>query len=80
MQDEIFKSYRGLLDAGLAKEIARFYLPVSTYTPIYMFNLILTISSSFLRSALRSQMLNTKFKCIRRGYEETRLNSSFLSV
>jgi len=36
MQDEIFKSYKGLLDAGLAKEIARFYLPVSTYTNIYV--------------------------------------------
>ena len=36
MQDEIFKSYQGLLEAGLAKEVARFYLPVSTYTKIYV--------------------------------------------
>ena len=36
MQDEIFKSYQGLINAGLAKEVARFYLPVSTYTKIYV--------------------------------------------
>lgn len=36
LQDEVFKSYRSLLDAGLTKEVARFYLPVSTYTTIYV--------------------------------------------
>lgn len=36
MQDEIFRSYKGLLDAGLTREVARFYLPVSTYTKIYV--------------------------------------------
>ena len=36
LQDEVFKSYRSLLDAGLTKEVARFYLPVSTYTKIYV--------------------------------------------
>ena len=34
--DEVFELYKGLLDDGLAKEIARFYLPVSTYTEIYV--------------------------------------------
>jgi thymidylate synthase (FAD) len=34
--DEIFTLYKELLDDGLAKEIARFYLPVSTYTEIYV--------------------------------------------
>lgn len=36
LQDEIFKGYKTLIDSGLAKEIARFYLPVSTYTKIYV--------------------------------------------
>ena len=35
-QDEIFSLYQGLLKDGLAKELARFYLPVSTYTEIYV--------------------------------------------
>ena len=35
-QDEIFKLYKELLDEGLAKELARFYLPLSTYTTIYV--------------------------------------------
>lgn len=34
--DEIFTLYKELLNDGLAKEIARFYLPVSTYTEIYV--------------------------------------------
>jgi len=34
--DEIYQLYKELLDDGLAKEIARFYLPVSTYTEIYV--------------------------------------------
>ena len=34
--DEVFELYKELLDDGLAKEIARFYLPVSTYTEIYV--------------------------------------------
>ena len=33
-QDEIFSLYKDLLDKGLAKELARFYLPLSTYTTI----------------------------------------------
>jgi thymidylate synthase (FAD) len=36
LQDEIFRGYRTLLDLGLAKEVSRFYLPVSTYTKIYV--------------------------------------------
>lgn len=36
LQDEVFKSYKSLLEAGLTKEVARFYLPVSTYTKIYV--------------------------------------------
>ena len=36
LQDEVFRSYRSLLEAGLTKEVARFYLPVSTYTTIYV--------------------------------------------
>jgi thymidylate synthase (FAD) len=36
LQDDIFKVYRSLLKAGLAREVARFYLPVSTYTKIYV--------------------------------------------
>ena len=36
LQDEVFRTYKSLLDAGLAKEVARFYLPVSTYTTIYV--------------------------------------------
>ena len=36
LQDKVFRSYKSLLDAGLAKEVARFYLPVSTYTTIYV--------------------------------------------
>jgi thymidylate synthase (FAD) len=35
-QDEVFKLYKELLDKGLAKELARFYLPLSTYTTIYV--------------------------------------------
>lgn len=34
--DEVFQLYQELLKDGLAKEIARFYLPVSTYTEIYV--------------------------------------------
>lgn len=36
MQDDMFKMYKSLLNAGLAREVARFYLPVSTYTKIYV--------------------------------------------
>lgn len=36
LQDEVFKCYKSLLKAGMAREIARFYLPVSTYTKIYV--------------------------------------------
>ena len=36
LQDEVFKCYRTLLNAGLSREVARFYLPVSTYTKIYV--------------------------------------------
>jgi len=34
--DECYTLYKKLLKAGLAKEVARFYLPVSTYTKIYV--------------------------------------------
>ena len=34
--DEVFKIYKELVDVGLAKELARFYLPVSTYTKIFV--------------------------------------------
>lgn len=36
LQDDIFQCYKSLIKAGMAKEIARFYLPVSTYTKIYV--------------------------------------------
>tara|TARA_R110000824_G_scaffold13595_2_gene59016 strand:- start:130 stop:1026 length:897 start_codon:yes stop_codon:yes gene_type:complete len=36
LQEEVFKGYKELIDAGLAKELARFYLPVSTYTKIFV--------------------------------------------
>ena len=36
LEDEIFQLYKSLLKDGLAKEVARFYLPVSTYTEIYV--------------------------------------------
>jgi thymidylate synthase (FAD) len=36
LQDETFQIYRTLIKEGMAKEIARFYLPVSTYTKIYV--------------------------------------------
>jgi len=36
LQDQVFNGYQDLLKAGLAKEVARFYLPVSTYTTIYV--------------------------------------------
>ena len=36
LQDKVFEGYNKLLEAGLAKELARFYLPVSTYTKIFV--------------------------------------------
>ena len=36
LQDEVFKCYKELLNAGLARELARFYLPLNTYTEIYV--------------------------------------------
>lgn len=36
LEDQIFSGYQALLNAGLAKEVARFYLPVSTYTTIFV--------------------------------------------
>ena len=36
LQDEVFKGYKEIIDMGYAKELARFYLPVSTYTIIYV--------------------------------------------
>jgi len=36
LQDQVFKNYKDLLELGYAKELARFYLPVSTYTIIYV--------------------------------------------
>ena len=36
LQDDVFRVYKSLLNAGLAREVARFYLPVSTYTKIYV--------------------------------------------
>ena len=34
--DDVYKLYQEMLEAGLAKEVARFYLPLSTYTEIYV--------------------------------------------
>lgn len=34
--DEVFKGYTQLVHLGLAKEIARFYLPLGTYSELYM--------------------------------------------
>ncbi len=36
LQDEVFDIYQGLVEDGLAKEVARFVLPVSTYTTIFV--------------------------------------------
>ena len=36
LQDKIFTGYQELLGYGYAKELARFYLPLSTYTVIYV--------------------------------------------
>ena len=36
LHDEIFNIYQDLLETGLAKEVARFILPVSTYTTIFV--------------------------------------------
>ena len=36
LQDDVYKCYKSLLNAGLSKEVARFYLPLSTYTKIYV--------------------------------------------
>lgn len=36
LQDEIFLLYRELLETGQARELARFHLPLSTYTTIYV--------------------------------------------
>lgn len=36
LQDKVFEGYDKLVKAGLAKELARFYLPVSTYTKIFV--------------------------------------------
>jgi thymidylate synthase (FAD) len=36
LQDKIFEGYNKLIDAGLANELARFYLPTSTYTKIFV--------------------------------------------
>ena len=34
--DDVYKLYKEMLESGLAKEVARFYLPLSTYTEIYV--------------------------------------------
>jgi len=36
LQDQVFSCYQELLEAGQAKELARFNLPLSTYTLIYV--------------------------------------------
>lgn len=36
LQDKVFTIYQELLEEGLAKEVARFVLPVSTYTTIFV--------------------------------------------
>lgn len=36
MQDKVFQGYQDLISYGYAKELARFYLPLSTYTVIYV--------------------------------------------
>jgi thymidylate synthase (FAD) len=36
LQDKVFEGYKNLVKAGLSKELSRFYLPVSTYTKIYV--------------------------------------------
>lgn len=36
LQDQIFQGYQDLIGYGYAKELARFYLPLSTYTVIYV--------------------------------------------
>jgi thymidylate synthase (FAD) len=34
LQQQVYKCYKDLLDAGQARELARFHLPLSTYTTI----------------------------------------------
>ena len=36
LEDEVFNLYQELLEDGLAKEVARFVLPLSTYTTIFV--------------------------------------------
>lgn len=36
LQDQVFQCYQDLLEAGQARELARFHLPLSTYTTIYV--------------------------------------------
>lgn len=36
LQNKVFEGYNNLIKAGLTKELARFYLPVSTYTKIFV--------------------------------------------
>jgi thymidylate synthase (FAD) len=36
LQDKVFEGYNKLIDAGLTRELSRFYLPVSTYTKIFV--------------------------------------------
>lgn len=36
LQDQVYETYQELLSAGQARELARFHLPLSTYTVIYV--------------------------------------------
>ena len=54
--DDVFKLYKEMVDTGLAKELARFYLPVSTYTKIFVqFDLNNLVKFFQLRCAEDSQ-------------------------
>jgi len=90
LQDNIYKCYKSLLNAGLSKEVARFYLPVSTYTKIYVqFDLNNLIKFFRLRCAPDAQYeirvyanamkkLAIQFFPICLGLEETYSNASWL--
>lgn len=90
LQDDIYKCYKSLLNAGLSKEVARFYLPVSTYTKIYVqFDLNNLIKFFRLRCAPDAQYeirvyanamkkLAKQFFPICLGLEETYSNASWL--
>ena len=67
LQDQIFSKYQQLLKAGQARELARFHLPLSTYTIIYaQFDLNNLLKFFNLRCAPDAQLeINVYAKAMR---------------